>query len=132
MYPVATLNRNYEPDWTPGTLTLPSGEELKTLENPWRNNEPNVSCIRAGVYLCRWLERSASGKYRRCWVVLDVPGRSGILFHPGNLVRHTWGCILPGMKHGVLESQPAVLSSGRGMNAMRGELAGLDFILVIR
>jgi hypothetical protein len=53
------------------------------------------------------------------------------LWHPGNLVRHSLGCTLPGLRHGTLGGLPAVLSSGAGMNAMRRELEGQDFILVV-
>jgi hypothetical protein len=37
--------------------------------------------------------------------IADVPGRSGILIHPGNRLDETKGCILPGMvwlPHGVV------------------------------
>ena len=125
------LLRDYKKSCTLGEAILPSGKIIKTLERPWLNNQPNVSCIPDGVYLCKWLERSASGKYKRCWHVQGVDGRSGILWHSGNLVRHTLGCILPGMRHGWLLNQRAVLSSGAGMNAMREELSEQDFALVI-
>ena len=43
--------------------------------------------------------------------VLDVPNRSGILFHMGNTVDDTKGCILVASYYGVLNSLPAVLHS---------------------
>jgi len=81
--------------------------------------------------LAKWLERSASGKYKRVWHVQDVPNRTGILWHAGNLVRHSLGCTLPGMRHGTLGGMPAVLASGNALNEMRRELEGQDFILVV-
>ncbi len=34
---------------------------------------------------------------------MNVPGRQGILFHPGNYTRQILGCILPGEKHLFLD-----------------------------
>lgn len=125
------LVREYRKDCTLGTVILTSGKIIKTIERPWLNNRPNVSCYPEGVYLAKWLPRSGSGKYKRVWHVQDVPGRSGILWHSGNLVRHSLGCTLPGLKHGALGGLPAVLSSGAALTAMRKELSGQDFQLVV-
>ena len=76
-----------------------------TLENPWRDNKPVVSCIPAGTYK---LDKDRAGRfydaYKERWgydyvpMIRDgeVPGRSQILFHAGNEVSHTSGCILLG------------------------------------
>ena len=129
--PLVVLAREYRTDCTLGTVVLPSGRLLRSLENPWLDNRPNISCYPEGAYLCRWLERSGSGKYKRVWHVTDVPGRSGILWHAGNTVDDTLGCTLPGLTHGTLYGKPAVLSSGAGLNAMREELESLDFQLIV-
>ena len=125
------LHRSYRPYCTLGSFRLPSGVILSTIERPWLNNRPNVSCIPPGEYLCKWIERSASGKYKRCWHVVGVDGRSGILWHSGNLVRHSLGCILPGLRHGQLKGREAVLSSKPALNRMRRELGGESFRLVV-
>jgi len=67
-----------------------------TLENPWLDNQHNISCIPTGKYRCEFLKKSASGKYNDVYWVRDVPDRSEILIHPGNWVRNTKGCILIG------------------------------------
>ena len=131
MLPVVTLLREYKPDATLGTVILPSGKVIKSIERPWLNNRANISCYPEGVYVAKWIDRSASGKYKRVWHVQNVPNRSGILWHVGNLVRHSRGCTLPGLRHGQLRGLPAVLSSGAGLNAMRRELEGQDFLLVV-
>jgi hypothetical protein len=41
-----------------------------------------------------------------------VPGRTAILFHAGNTVGHTAGCILLGSTVGKLKDERAVLNSG--------------------
>lgn len=132
MFKVVTLLREYKKNCTLGTLILPSGLVLKTIERPWLNNRANISCYPEGAYLVKYLPRSGSGKYKRVWHVQNVPKRSGILFHNGNLVRHSKGCTLVGRKHGALSGQPAVLSSASGLNAMRRELEGKDFILIVK
>jgi hypothetical protein len=65
----------------------------QTLENPDLNNEPYVSCIPSGTYRCKLIR---SPKYGKVYHVQDVPGRSEILIHSGNLVTHTLGCVLTG------------------------------------
>ena len=125
---LVTIDRRYADQATMGRMTLPSGEVIASLELPWRQNQPNVSCIPPGVYVARWLPRSGSGKYRRVWHVQDVPGRSGILIHGGNLPEHTWGCILPGMREGAAVV-PSVSQSQSALNLMREEMEGRDFLL---
>jgi hypothetical protein len=112
-------------------VILPSGKVIKSIERPWLNNQANISCYPEGVYVAKWIDRSASGKYKRVWHVQNVPRRTGILWHVGNLVRHSKGCTLPGMRYGQLGGLPAVLASGAGLNLMRRELEGQDFILVV-
>lgn len=132
MYPVVILLRSYKPTCTLGTVILPSGKILKSIERPWLGNKRNVSCYPEGTYLVKWLARSASGKYKRVWHVQNVPNRGGILWHAANLVRQLKGCTAPGLRHGKLYGLPAVLSSGAGLNVMRRELERKDFILVVR
>lgn len=131
MLAAVTLLREYRPDCTLGTVLLPSGKVIKSIERPWLNNRANISCYPEGVYLAKWIDRSASGKYKRVWHIQNVPKRSGILWHVGNLVRHSRGCTLPGLRHGKLKGLPAVLASGSGLNAMRRELEGQNFLLIV-
>jgi hypothetical protein len=93
---------------TVGVLVLGDWPWLTTLEPPWRGNKRNESCIPAGVYQCAAFESIRFGKTYR---VVDVPGRAGILFHAGNTVLDTSGCILLGRafnRKGVAESKLAM------------------------
>jgi len=103
----------------------------RSLELPWFNNARNASCIPSGSYLCEYLSKSASGKYRNVYHVTDVPDRSGILIHNGNVARHTKGCILLGTKSGKLYSQPAVLNSRTAMRSFIDDTGKQPFILEI-
>lgn len=128
MFPVVTLNRNYRPGSTLGRTMLPTGEIIHWLERPWISNQRNVSCIPPGFYQVKYLERSASGKYKRCWHVQNVPGRSGILIHSGNFVRDTLGCLLPGTT--VDMRAGAVYHSRSAMEILRKHFG--DFWLLIQ
>jgi hypothetical protein len=77
-------------DRTNGILTLPDGSQYPTLERPWLDNQPNISCIPAGFYK---FIRDTHGRFQ--WFrVLDVPGRTHIEFHEGTKPSHSEGCIL--------------------------------------
>ena len=89
------------PDHAAGTLTCPSLNEalpdlvLHTVERPWLNNAPHVSCIPAGTYPVQFAfsERWA----RLVPMVLDVPFRSLIEIHVANIAKDVEGCIGPGL-----------------------------------
>ena len=73
-----------------------------TLEPPWRNNEPCVSCIPVGTYPC--IIRKSPKYGWKYWLQNTAP-RTYVLIHGGTLVKHTMGCILPGMRRGRLNGQ---------------------------
>ena len=107
---------------TLGVLYGPRGMICYTMEPPWRGNKKNVSSIPPDVYTGEYLNRSASGKYRDVYHIVGVDGRRGILIHKGNIVSDTFGCILPGVKVGVLSGKLAVLNS-------RGALAKIHRVV---
>lgn len=107
------------------------GRSFATLELPWRQNLPNVSCIPAGDYVTSFLPRSASGKYRNVFHVTSVVGRAGILIHTGNVVAHTRGCILIGSKHGTLGGRRSVLGSRLALVSFTSLIERESFLLRI-
>jgi hypothetical protein len=64
-----------------------------SLELPWLGNVQNKSCIPFGQYD---VVKANSPRLGQVFYVKDVPGRSSILIHPGNTLKDTDGCILPG------------------------------------
>jgi hypothetical protein len=80
-----------------------------TLEPSDKLNKQNVSSIPAQQYIC---EKVVSRKYGTTFLVLNVPNRSSILFHPGNTIDDTKGCILLGKHPSKLRGKRAVLNSG--------------------
>lgn len=98
----------------------------KTLELPWKDNEPNESCIPDGFYI---VKRHNSPTFGECFHVTNVPGRSHILFHAGNYAGSvnpktgtpdTKGCILPGKALTDINADGIsdVTSSGLAMKEM--------------
>ncbi len=102
---------------TEGFLTeLDGGFFCRTLECPWRDNKRSVSCIPAGEYI---VVIRQSPKFGRKYWVTNVPNRSWILIHSGNVAgdvnkgfrSHVQGCILLGKELGFLYGQRAILNS---------------------
>lgn len=105
----------YTPQGTFGRLVI-DGEEFYTVERPWLDNKPKVSCIPEGTYTLKKREsgvvsRSTGGAYSKGWEVTKVPGRSFIMLHPGNSMDDLEGCISPGRALGTVSGKWAVLSS---------------------
>lgn len=103
-----------------------------TMEPPWRNNRPNISCIPQGEYEVEYLARSSSGKYKDCYWIKGVRGRKGILFHKGNLVTDTHGCVLPGLTLGTLKGRLAVLKSRQAVALIHSVTNRKGFRLNVR
>jgi hypothetical protein len=100
MIPVVEIIRIQEAgllfDGTVGILRINKQYICLTLELFDKLNKPNESSIPAQQYICQkyFRESKAYWTYR----VLDVPGRTAILFHPGRGLDHTEGCVLLGEK----------------------------------
>lgn len=97
---------------TYGLIIDCSGKRRKplchTFELPWLGNLSNTSCIPVGDYE---VVKGSSPRYGSIFYVKDVPDREGILIHPGNTLKDTRGCILPGLDisdNGVLQSKLAM------------------------
>jgi hypothetical protein len=84
---------------------------LMTVENAWRDNKRNVSCIPTGEYICK---RYNSRKYGITYVVKGVTDRTGILFHRGNTHKDTRGCILLGSRYGMVNGIEGIQYSDAG------------------
>ena len=111
-----------------GTLVI-AGKTFHILERPWKDNRRNESCIPIGEYEAVFLPQSASGKYQNIYQLQSVPGRSDILIHPGNVVEHSRGCLIIGLRRGMFDGKPAVLDSRTAL-ADLVETTGLDNFLL--
>jgi hypothetical protein len=110
----AYLYREQKRDCMIGGLQFDTGFQCLTLELPWRNNEPELSCIPEGVYKC------AVRKSRK-WSPVDgllyeltpVQGRTDILIHAGNTIADSLGCILVGSGYSERSDGPTFLANSR-------------------
>ena len=65
------------------------------------------------------------------FVDAEIRPRSHCLFHIGNRVKETRGCILPGLGLGKIDGDRAVLNSGRALAEIEKELGAEPFRLRI-
>ena len=87
------LIRTYYPQGTNGVLLHNGAVICSTIELPWKNNEPRISCIPEGKY---GLVKRYSPHHQWHFELKDVPGRQLILIHPANdAIHELQGCIAP-------------------------------------
>jgi len=117
---------------TIGTLYLNSERVADTLENPYLNNQRNISCIPSGDYKVRLrLARESATRDYLHLLVQEVKDRSYILFHKGNTAKDTRGCILVGLSR----EQNRVNNSKKAMDLLIKEiliLGGENITLTIK
>jgi len=97
-----------------GKLIFPDGWWCYTVERPWLDNKPMVSCIPDGVYTLglRYsptVKRITRGRYSEGWEIQDVPGRSYIMVHPANWPTDLNGCVGVGEKYTELQGRDGKL-----------------------
>lgn len=125
------LKRVDHREWgTYGVLIGPKGPFIVTLERPYTDGFGRMSYIKAGVYQAK---RFLSPKFKvETFEITGVVGRDKILFHWGNAVADSEGCVLTGTtfdpvggmdgKNGVTGSKLAfdeLMDLQRGVSAFR-------------
>ncbi len=87
------LTRTYHPHGTNGIITINGNIICYTIELPWKNNTPRISCIPEGSYE---LVKRFSKKFKHHLLLKEVEDRSLILIHPANnALKELRGCIAP-------------------------------------
>lgn len=115
MIDIIRLEENFEYG-TIGVLRIGRSVFCATLEPPELLNKRNVSCIPAKPYLIKPFY-SPSFQFNT-YKVMNVPDRSGILFHPGNTRDDTEGCIILGQYPNKLKGPSrALINSGKTFKA---------------
>jgi hypothetical protein len=103
---------------THGVFLADGRPELVTLERPWLNNARNISCIPDGAYRCVKTTNRHLGAGTIIPVtfeIVGVPDRSGILFHAGNIVSQSEGCVMFGLQWDSEDSPFTILGSAAAM-----------------
>jgi hypothetical protein len=120
-----TLTRIAKPGATFGVLSTDDFPLCVTLELPWLDNQPDISCIPTGTYHCEQFE---SPEHGQVWQVMNVLDRSDVLLHEGNYLSNTKGCILCAFQ--FAGNAPAILTSDLAIAFLRNTLPS-EFDLII-
>ena len=87
------LIRTYFPNGTNGEILLNGKRVCSSIELPWKNNQPRISCIPEGRYE---LTKRYSQRFDHHLLVNGVTNRSYILIHAYNdALKESKGCIAP-------------------------------------
>jgi hypothetical protein len=126
MYSILELIRLEEDSQygTFGVLKINKQVFCVTLELQDLENRSNKSSIPAQQY---WMERIESSKFGKTFEIIDVPDRSHILFHSGNIVSETKGCIILAQHYGLIKHRRGVLCSGSTFKRFMIALADHDY-----
>lgn len=129
-----TLTRAYLPDGSATLGRLDVNEHtFYTLEPPWQQNEPRLSCIPEGTYPLQLREspivrRTSRGEFFEGWEIANVADRTFIMFHIGNWVEDTDGCVLVGEAYSWHKDKgPMITQSLIGFRRFMMTLANRDF-----
>ena len=76
---------------------------LVTLERPWADNDPEVSCIPPGDYPLIQYNSPKHGP--GTWMLQNVPGRQFVEIHIANVMDELEGCIAAGEQFGMASSK---------------------------
>ena len=99
---------------TLGKLTIDDWS-CYTIERPWKNNAPNVSCIPEGTYAC---QPFSGNRFQDVIQVMDVPDRTFILIHVANFPHDIEGCIGVGDRFVSDALEPAVYNSKKTLQKL--------------
>jgi hypothetical protein len=117
---ILTLKRlAFLDDCTLGVLSIGNIPFCFTVERPWLNNKPNVSCIPAASYPVKWVITKTAGNRNGYGLgVENVDGRKLIRIHVANTADEVQGCIGVGL-------QRHDFTRGRGVSQSRAALSAL-------
>jgi len=103
---------------------------LGSLELPWKENAPLISCIPKGKY---HVKTTYSSKYKRdMWEIMDVTNRSGVRIHSANFYFEIEGCIVLGLSQDDINKDGKMdMVSSRKAIKLAQKYLGKEFTLEI-
>lgn len=117
---------------TIGVLTVDVNKfKCFTLELPWIDNKPFISCIPSGLYKYKKHNSPTLGNVIH---ILNVDGRTWIYIHKGNFTSQIQGCVLVGdmIKDINNDGVPDVGNSGKTFDRLYGRIDETGFIKIVR
>ena len=82
-----------------GVIMIDNAPICLTVELPWRDNKPDISCIPVGEYNCTKIGPTQKFPYQH-FSINTVPDRANVRIHRGNWTSDTEGCVLVGRQFG--------------------------------
>lgn len=83
-----------------GVMLFDGVQKLVTLELPDLNNQPDISCIPIGYYICKrgkmYIGHDEFRHLISTFLIQDIPDRKEVGIHPANYVRELKGCVAVG------------------------------------
>lgn len=124
-----TIKRYYSGrDGVFGIVLVDHAPFCLSLEDPDNDNKKNISCIPAAEYSC---EPVHSPRFGKTWEIKNVPNRSAILFHAGNTIQDTQGCILLGHQIAKVAGILGIIHSQIAFSDFKKKLNHMPFLLRI-
>jgi hypothetical protein len=122
-----------------------------SMELLWKNNNPSVSCIPAGEYICKYTKSNSFSKLANeryfkkhgkkpekeievhTYEIMNVTGRAGCRIHPANFAFQLRGCIALGSSHADINKDGVidVTNSGKTIEKFENIMNKEDFKLII-
>lgn len=98
-----------------------------SVERPWENNQPFISCIPVGVYKIRPTmyyggDGPGGKKDYPAYKILSVPNRTHIKIHIANTMDDLFGCIAFGKHLGFIDKRWAVVESRLAFRSFMDEM----------
>jgi len=130
---ILTLKRlAFLDDCTLGVLSIGNVPFCFTVERPWLNNKPYVSCIPAASYPVKWVSTETAGNRNgRGLGVENVDGRTLIRIHVANYAHEVAGCIGVGLQRWDFRGKRGVGPSTPALEELMDRLEGKEAILHI-
>jgi len=99
-----------------------------TVERPWQENKPYVSCIPCRAYL---IQKGTFRNEYENYEIKNVPDRTHIEIHRANVADDVQGCIGLGLELGVVDGKWAVLESRAAMGRFVDEMQGDEYAVMV-
>lgn len=119
-------------DCTLGALSIGNTPWFFTVERPWLNNAPYVSCIPADMYPWKWVDTGTAGNRNGRGIgILDVPDRDLIRVHVANYASQVQGCVGVGLQRHDFAQGRGVGASGPALDRLMDMLEGEHGMITI-
>lgn len=114
-----------------GAMLIGAQVFCSTLEPADLLNKSFVSSIPAQQYIC---ERIIAPTFGETFQIMNVPDRENVLFHKGNIIDNTAGCVILGQyRDKLLQEKRALSNSGDTFKSFLDIMTGIDmFSLTIK